>query len=58
MPVTQARVALAASVAEAGMKEAREEVIEDDQDDASQAAILSQGRTGWAAVCVCGARCV
>jgi len=33
VPVNQASVAVAASVAEEGRKEAREEVIEDDQDD-------------------------
>jgi len=55
-PVTQARVAPAASVAEEGRKEAREEVIEDDQDDAAEpaeAAMIS-GRTDWTAVWVCG----
>lgn len=49
--MTQAKVALAASVAEEGRKEAREEVIEDDQDDAAEPAepTMISGRTGWAA---------
>jgi hypothetical protein len=55
LPVTHAKVALAASVAEEGRKEAREEVIEDDQDEAAM--ISPGGRTGllsvlWCTVCV------
>ena len=53
--MTHAKVALAASVAEEGRKEAREEVIEDDQDEAAM--ISPGGRTGllsvlWCTVCV------
>ena len=59
--MTQASVALAASVAEEGRKEAREEVIEDDQDDAAapaEPAMISGREDGLdSSGCVCRGVC-